>query len=114
MLVVISKDKKRPPSGTLRNKFEGFYSMCLNPADPGYCTKGMPSPLPIVARSATAVDAILNETAEKLMEDNPPDLEIEIHVGKTRKSMLPEQLAKIDDIIAREKEGQKRDAKGRE
>ena len=74
----------------------------------------MPSPLPSFARSATAVEAILNETAEKLMKDNPPELETETHVGKTRKSMLPGDLANVDKIIAWEKEAQKKDVKRRE
>jgi hypothetical protein len=98
MLVVLSEDKKRSPSGNLREKFEGFYSRCMDSHHHDYCAKGIPIPLPKVSRYATAVEAILNQTAEKLMEDHPLDLEIEPHVGKVRKSMRPEELAKMDDI----------------
>jgi sugar-specific transcriptional regulator TrmB len=98
MLVVLSKDRKRSSSAELREKFEVFYDRCMNDVDQDYCTKGIPAPLPRFARTSTAVEAFLNETAEKLMDDHPPDLEIETHSGKIRKSMLPSELAKIDDI----------------
>ena len=98
MLVVLSEHKKRSSSGVLRGKFEHFYSRCMDPQDQDYCTKGAPVPLPKVFKAATGVGVILNETAQKLMEDYPLDIETEIHTERIRESMKPEDLAKIDEL----------------
>jgi hypothetical protein len=51
-----------------------------------------------VSRVQTAVVADLNETARETMPENPTDLEVEIHAGKTNKSLREEDLKKIDKI----------------
>jgi hypothetical protein len=96
MLVVISEDKKRSSSGALREKFDDFCLKCMDTNDLDYCTKGIP--IRRMFKSATAVEAILNETAEKMIKENQSDLELETYEGKTRRSMLPENLEKIDYV----------------
>ena len=98
MLVVLSEDGKRASSGALSTKFQEVYSKCLGTSGLDYCMKGIPRPMPGFARSATAVQAILNENAKKTMKDNPPDMELEIHAGKLRKSMPEKDLENIDGI----------------
>lgn len=95
MLVVLSQEKKRSPSGSLRQKFEGFYSKCLDKNSSDYCMKGVPE-FERVSRVQTAVVADLNETAKEKMPENPTDLEVEIHEGKTNKSLGEEELKNID------------------
>jgi len=97
MLVVLSQEKKRSPSGSLRQKFERFYSKCLDENSSDYCMKGVPE-FGRVSRVQTAVVADLNETAKETMPENPTDLEVEIHAGKMNQSLWEEDLKKIDKI----------------
>jgi hypothetical protein len=90
MLVVLSQDRKRSSSKELRLKLQDIHSKCLGSED--YCTKGVPKPR--LFRAATAVLVPLNETAEKTIEEYHTVLPT--HEGKTRRSMLPLELEKID------------------
>jgi len=94
MLVVLSQEKKRSTSGILREKFLGFYSKCLDENNSDYCLKGVHEFQ--FSRVQTAVEAILNKTAKETMKENPTDLEVEVHEGKTNKSLGEEELKNID------------------
>ena len=96
MLVVLSREKKRSSSGTLREKFQHYHLKCLDTNNSDYCMKGIPR-FRIFGTEA-AVEVILNEFAEKTMKGNPSDLELETHVGRTSRSLLPEELQNIDLI----------------
>jgi hypothetical protein len=94
MLIVLSQEKKRASSGILRGKFQDFYSKCLD-KNPDYCLKGIPEFR--LKRAQTAVEATLNETAREKIMENPTDLEVEIHEGKTNKALGEKALENIDE-----------------
>lgn len=96
MLVVISEEKKRSLSGTLRNKFEGFHSKCQDSTNLDDCTKG--TPIRRLFKAQTAVDADLNENATSTMDNNPSPVKADVYRGKINKSMREEGLKNIDRI----------------
>jgi hypothetical protein len=95
MLIVLSQEKKRSPSGILRMKIENFYAKCLDKNNLDYCMKGVPEFH--LARTPTAVQATLNETAQERMKENPKSSNAEIHEGKTNTALSAEVLENIDE-----------------
>jgi hypothetical protein len=99
MLVVLSADIKRSPSGKLREEYERLSQKCNS--RPGY-TQGRPwgdEKLEIARKRMSelniAVEAVPNENAEALIRKFPSQLPI--HEGKIRKSLRTAELENIDN-----------------
>ncbi|KPM37034.1 hypothetical protein AK830_g9518 [Neonectria ditissima] len=80
MLVVISADHKRSPSGRLRARFQDIH---LKSQDESYCLRK--TSYPRVSEVAMAVEASLSPEARNMIQKNKPNLEV--HSGETRKPM---------------------------
>jgi hypothetical protein len=94
MLIVLSQDRKRSMSGSLKKKFGDLLSKCLDDSDLEYCTKGFPQRRPL--KYGTGVDIIPSEAAEDEIKNKKPN--IQTYQGETRKSIRPDQFARLDKI----------------
>jgi hypothetical protein len=96
MLIVLSQDRRRLPSGKLRTKFANLHLECMKSSD--YCVKGSPD-IRRPFRSATVVEANLNDVAKLAIADNKPELATYDPTPdrQIRRSMLPKDLEEIDD-----------------
>ena len=98
MLVVLSKDDTRSPSGKLQDTFQSFFLKCAS--EEGFA-QGRPwsNDELKIARERVAVDnvpveAVPNENAQQLIRDF--NISLPIHTGRTKKSLQANQLGDID------------------
>ncbi|RDL36222.1 uncharacterized protein BP5553_06834 [Venustampulla echinocandica] len=101
MLIVLSQDRKRALSWELKERFEQIHLKCMDDSDQGYCIRGVP--IQRDARSASVVEANLNDIAKLTISEHRPDLPTHdiARDGEARKSMLPEDLKNMDKILSK-------------
>jgi hypothetical protein len=93
MLVVLSVDHLRSPSGKVLNSLRRIDSRCRLEAE---FTKGKPWTSIQVdqCRDDVAVEAIPNDRTQEIMQSL--QVPLPIHTGRTRKSLKAEELKNID------------------
>jgi hypothetical protein len=93
MLVVLAAGKTRSSSTMLKAKFNTIHNKCMERTD--YCMKRVSTPTPTIGRTATAVEANLNETAREMISKNKPKLST--HKGELpRKSLRRDEMERVD------------------
>lgn len=98
MLVVLSQDKKRSLSGTLKQKFKDLYLKCMdekNGRGVDYCIKS--SHKPRLKRFGTGVAIIPSDNAKAEIKNKQPDFQI-YEGDTTRESIGPEQFKIMDTV----------------
>ncbi|KAF4456655.1 GTP-binding protein YchF [Fusarium austroafricanum] len=99
MLVVLSEDSLRSPSGKLLTSFQRVFSRCRSVST---YTKGKPwtdnelrKAQEQITQKNIAVEAVPNENAQALLDSYKVTLPL--HTGRTRKSLRADQLSNIDN-----------------
>ncbi|KAM7201065.1 Protein kinase-like domain containing protein [Naviculisporaceae sp. PSN 640] len=95
MLIILSQDKKRSMSGTLRADFQRMYDKCIK--DISYATKRVPEKRK--RSEPVAVEAELAPTMQdELKLSQTLGKTLETYTGRRQKSMTKEDLERMDEL----------------
>lgn len=93
MLIVSSTSAARAPSTALKDRFNALGTECMRSRD--YCTTPVPRPTLGIVRTATAVEANLNEKARETISTTRPNLSTYEGGKQPRKSLRRDEMEKM-------------------